>query len=156
MKRVFIIACIVAAAALAGWAGWHSFSSAPAAAPIAVSTEAPSSSVSMPALPSVASATLVVFDGTKDIVNGTVSIIAASTVFSVVQVAAANAGLAFNYKVYPGTGILITEIGDKINGVGGAYWQYWVNGVYATEGADHTAVHAGDRIAWKFTASQQQ
>jgi len=122
---------------------------------MAVPAEVPSSSASAPALLPVASATLVVFDGTKNIVNGAVPVAATSTVFLVVQTAAANAGLAFNYKAYPGTGILITEIGDKINGAGGAYWQYWVNGVYATEGADHTAVHAGDRIEWKFTASQQ-
>ncbi len=159
MKRFFIIACVVVAAALAGWAGWHSFSSAPlpapGAAPMAVPAKVLSSSASMPALLPVASTTLVVFDGTKNIVNSAVPVAATSTVFSVVKAAAANTGLAFDYKVYPGTGILITEIGDKINGAGGAYWQYWVNGAYATEGADHATVHAGDRIEWKFTASQQ-
>lgn len=145
MKRFVIITCIAGAVALALWAGWSSIFPAPVTEP---SGPPPASGV-------VPSATLVIFDGTKDIFHGVVPLAPTSTVFALVQTAAASSGLPFAYRAYPGMGLLITKIGGKINGKGGAYWQYWVNGAYATEGADHTAVYAGDRIEWKFTASQQ-
>ena len=105
--------------------------------------------------PAAASATLVVFDGTKNILEASVSVSATSTVFSTLQSLAANSGISLAFREYPGVGYLVTKIGDMTNGAGGAYWQYWVNGVYAQESADHTPVHGGDNVLWKFASSQQ-
>lgn len=112
-----------------------------------------SSSASSPS--ATTTATLIVYDGTKDVIDAEVPVLATSTVFSVLQSATANSGIALAYKDYPGMGYLVTRIGDKINGTGGAYWQYWVDGNYAQEGADNTSVHIGDAIDWKFISSQQ-
>ena len=37
------------------------------------------------------------------------------------------ANIPFEYKEYSGLGALVTKIGDKSNGTGTSYWQYWVN-----------------------------
>ncbi len=47
-------------------------------------------------------------------------------------------------------GDLITQIGDRVNGTGGNYWQYWVNNNYASVGADSYIVKGRDVIEWKF------
>jgi hypothetical protein len=123
----------------------------PASSPKLLVVAPASSSVST----STASAMLVVYDGTKDILDSEVPVSGTSTVFSVLQSATASLGIALAYQDYPGMGYLIKKVGDKVNGTGGAYWQYWVNGKYAQEGADHTPVQPGDTIDWKFTNSQQ-
>ena len=56
-----------------------------------------------------------------------------------------------SYKTFPGLGNLITKIGEKENGEGGAYWQYWINGEYAKIGASEFIPHEGDSILWKFS-----
>ena len=62
--------------------------------------------------------------------------------------------IAFIYKDFPGLGSLVDQIGEKKNGDGGKYWQYWVNGDYAKVGADAYGINPGDSILWKF-ANQQ-
>ena len=59
-----------------------------------------------------------------------------------------------SYKSFPGLGKLITSIGDKENGKGGAYWQYWVGDEYAKVGASSYMPQEGDEIKWKFTKQQ--
>lgn len=77
------------------------------------------------------------------------------TVLDAIRDFAAENSLAFETKTYPGMGILVIRVGDSKNGAGGAYWQYWMNGKYATSAADSVAVHPGDSIEWKFSDSAQ-
>ncbi|MDP2704378.1 MAG: DUF4430 domain-containing protein [bacterium] len=56
-----------------------------------------------------------------------------------------------SYKSFPGLGVLIESIGEKKNGEGGAYWQFWINGEYAKVGASEYIPKGGDKILWKFS-----
>ncbi len=56
-------------------------------------------------------------------------------------------------KEYSGLGTLVVKIGNKENGGGNAYWQYWVNNRHAEVGADQYVVKPDDVIEWKFTTS---
>lgn len=62
--------------------------------------------------------------------------------------------IVFASKEFSGLGTLVEQIGEKKNGDGGRYWQYWINGNYAKVGADAYGVNSGDSILWKF-ANQQ-
>ena len=62
--------------------------------------------------------------------------------------------ITFEYRDYKELGKLITRIGDKENGDGKQYWQYWVNNRHAEVGADAYALRPGDVIEWKFLKSQ--
>jgi hypothetical protein len=148
-KNLLIVAGITILAVFALWASPYFWSTPtiPVLPAITVSTSSPSTST--------AQATLIVFNGTKNIIDVSVPVFGTSTVFSVLQSATASSGVAFAYKDYPGMGYLVTKIGDKMNGTGEAYWQYWINGAYAEKSADQQLVHSGDVIDWKFTASQQ-
>lgn len=74
------------------------------------------------------------------------------TLWLIMQRELAKKGIALEYDNYGGEfGVLITQIGDKKNGEGGRYWQYFVNGKYATTGASTYRVKAGDVIEWRFT-----
>src|SRR3989344_7748947 len=64
-------------------------------------------------------------------------------------------GIDVAYETFTGLGELITRIGDKRNGTGGKYWQFWVNGAYSQVGASSYIPRVGDVIEWKFTPSQQ-
>ncbi|HBT81540.1 TPA: hypothetical protein DEB04_02350 [Candidatus Giovannonibacteria bacterium] len=63
--------------------------------------------------------------------------------------------IEFSYESYSGLGELITKIGDKKNGEGGNYWQFWINGNYSMVGASSYIVKPADIIEWKFTDEQQ-
>ncbi len=63
--------------------------------------------------------------------------------------------IEFFYESYSGLGELVTQIGDKKNGEGGKYWQFWVNGDYSQVGASSYIPKVGDIIKWKFTDEQQ-
>jgi hypothetical protein len=52
-------------------------------------------------------------------------------------------------------GVFVIAINGSTNGVGGRYWQYWVDGVYGNVAADHYELHDGDVVAWKFVSSQE-
>ena len=51
-------------------------------------------------------------------------------------------------------GVFVTSINGSVNGEGGRYWQYWVNGVYGDIAADHKALLDDDVVLWSFTPSQ--
>lgn len=51
-------------------------------------------------------------------------------------------------------GVFVTAINGSVNGEGGRYWQYWVNGVYGDVAADHKALHDDDLVVWSFSSSQ--
>jgi len=71
------------------------------------------------------------------------------------RIAEAN-NIGFDFKEYSGLGILVTEIGDKTNGEGDMFWQYWVNNKSPEIGAGEYRVQAGDVIMWKFLKYQGQ
>ena len=50
----------------------------------------------------------------------------------------------------PADSILVQSIGSDVNGDGGRWWQYWINGAYGTVGADHAALKNGDEVEWRF------
>jgi hypothetical protein len=57
-------------------------------------------------------------------------------------------------KDYPGMGILVEQIGDKVNGQDKKYWQYNVNGKMPMIGADKYHLNNNDKIEWFFKESQ--
>ena len=98
---------------------------------------------------------VIVTAGVESVLDASMPATASSTAFDVLRAAAELQNVALEYKVYPGMGVLVTQIGNGKNGDGGAYWQYWVNGAYAQVAADQMAVKAGDKIEWKLAASEQ-
>ena len=50
----------------------------------------------------------------------------------------------------PPDAVLVTSIGHDVNGDGGRWWQYWVNGVYGSVAATHAFLNDGDSIEWRF------
>jgi Domain of unknown function (DUF4430) len=51
-------------------------------------------------------------------------------------------------------GVLVLGINGSMNGNGGRYWQYWVNGVYGTVAADYQGLQDGDLVTWTYAVSQ--
>src|SRR3989344_5335623 len=45
------------------------------------------------------------------------------------------------------------ELAAKNNSAEGGYWQYWINGNYASVGASEYLLKPGDKIEWKFSKS---
>jgi hypothetical protein len=76
------------------------------------------------------------------------------TLFALTRRAVQAKNIAFGYKDYAGLGAFVTQIGPAIESSNGAYWQFWVNNVYAQAGADLYEVQPGDVIVWKFTSSK--
>jgi hypothetical protein len=74
--------------------------------------------------------------------------------FDVLKRSTQAAGLAFDSKDYKDLGSLVTQLGDKKNGAGNRYWQYWVNNQSPRVGAGAYILHPGDVVEWKFTPSQ--
>lgn len=62
--------------------------------------------------------------------------------------------IPFEYKEYAGLGALVTKIGNKSNGTGTSYWQYWVNNKRPPVGASSYQPRADDIIEWKFLPDQ--
>lgn len=62
--------------------------------------------------------------------------------------------IPLEYKEYAGLGALVTKIGDKSNGTGASYWQYWVNNKRPDVGASSYQPKNGDIIEWKFLPDQ--
>jgi hypothetical protein len=60
------------------------------------------------------------------------------------------AKIPFKVKKFDGLGTLVETIDTKTNGDEGKYWQYWVNNVAISYGADVYLVKPGDVIEWKF------
>jgi hypothetical protein len=77
------------------------------------------------------------------------------TLFSLTRRVAQEEDIPFAYKDYAGLGAFITQIGPMQESANGAFWQFWVNNVYAQVGADAYVVQPGDVVVWKFTASKQ-
>jgi hypothetical protein len=46
-------------------------------------------------------------------------------------------------------GVFVTSVNGTVNGEGGGYWQYWVNGHYGDRAADRREIFSGDVVLWK-------
>ena len=75
------------------------------------------------------------------------------TALDLLSKVAAENNLNFQTKDYGELGLMVTQIGDKVNGQDNKYWQYWVNGVLAEVGAEKYQLLGGERIEWKFAES---
>ncbi len=80
---------------------------------------------------------------------------AGENLFQILKRKMADEKITFEFKEYPGLGVLVTRIGERKNGEQGKYWQYWVNGAYADKGPDAYVVKPGDAIEWRFEGSKQ-
>lgn len=77
------------------------------------------------------------------------------TVFDLLKKVAEENNLEFSYKDYPDLGILVESINNVKNDLdNNKWWQYWVNGQYATIGADKYELKDGDSVEWKFIKGQ--
>lgn len=61
--------------------------------------------------------------------------------------------LAIETKDYGEMGTLVTQIGDKKNGEGTKYWQFWVNNEQVQTAANNYLLKPGDVISWQFRKS---
>jgi len=59
-------------------------------------------------------------------------------------------GVALEKRNFPGVGVFIEAI-NGVHNTGNYYWQFWVNGEYATVGASQYALQHGDQVLWKRT-----
>ncbi len=78
-----------------------------------------------------------------------------NTAFGILSEASARLGFPLTYATFHiPQGVFVTAINGSVNGEGGRYWQYWVNGVYGDVAADHKALQDDDVVLWSFSASQ--
>jgi Domain of unknown function (DUF4430) len=79
-----------------------------------------------------------------------------NTAFGLLREASARLGFSLAYVPYEiPKGVFVTGINGSVNGEGGRFWQYWVNGQYANLAADHMPLHDRDVVQWKFSGSQE-
>lgn len=57
-------------------------------------------------------------------------------------------------KDYGELGTLVTKIGEKENGEGNLYWQYFVNGTKPLIAADGYQLTGGENVEWKFAEDE--
>ncbi len=75
-----------------------------------------------------------------------------NTAFGILREASASLGFSVTYVPYEiPKGVFVTGINGSMNGDGGRYWQYWVDGTYGTVAADHQALHDGAVVLWTFS-----
>lgn len=73
------------------------------------------------------------------------------TVFSVLEKCSDRNDFSIKYTYYQQfDSTLIDAINNGINGEGGKYWQYYVNGELPTVGCDKYEVSNGDFVEWRF------
>ena len=79
-----------------------------------------------------------------------------NTAFAILQEASVRLGFSLRYQPYElPQGVFVIGINGSMNGEGGRYWQYWVNGVYERVAADHRGLVDGDLVVWKFSVPQE-
>lgn len=84
-----------------------------------------------------------------------VEFVRGESLLEVTERVALGSALSFEAKDFGAMGKLVTRIGDKENGDGKAFWQFWVNGDYATVGASAYIVQSEDVIEWRFTGERE-
>lgn len=75
----------------------------------------------------------------------------AETPFEALKAACGIAQWNLQYENYS-YGKLVVSVNGHDNGDGGAYWQYWVNGVYASVSSDSFTLAGGDILVWAFSS----
>ncbi len=63
-------------------------------------------------------------------------------------------GLVWSNWSAPYSAVFIEGINGSINGEGGRWWVFWVNGTYGSTAADLTVLHGGEAILWRFTTPE--
>ncbi|HTD80759.1 MAG TPA: DUF4430 domain-containing protein [Thermoplasmata archaeon] len=63
-------------------------------------------------------------------------------------------GLVWANWSAPYSAVFIEGINGSINGEGGRWWVFWVDGVYASTAADLTVLHGGETVLWRFTTPE--
>lgn len=79
---------------------------------------------------------------------------AGATALDILKIAAESHKLEVQTKDYGNLGIMVIKIGERENGQGEKYWQYWVNNRHPDVGAGAYLVQPDDVIEWKFTSAQ--
>lgn len=79
-----------------------------------------------------------------------------ASAFSIMKDAVAVAQIPLVADPSTGAGVFVRQIGNKKNGDGGRFWQYWINEKFAMVAADQYFLHAGDTVEWKFAAEQKE
>ncbi|TLZ82446.1 MAG: DUF4430 domain-containing protein [Methanobacteriota archaeon] len=75
-----------------------------------------------------------------------------NTAFGILQEASVAMGFSLTYVPYEiPQGVFVTGINGSMNGDGGRYWQYWVDGTYGIIAADHQGLRDGDVVQWTFS-----
>jgi len=88
-------------------------------------------------------------DGRIDTYNE-IPVAQADTVFEMTKRTAEENNIEFVFDDYGDLGKLVSKIADREGGQENKYWQYWVNNISPSIGADAYAVGSGDVIEWKF------
>jgi hypothetical protein len=79
-----------------------------------------------------------------------------NTAFGILREASVRLGFSLTYVPYEiPKGVFVTGINGSMNGAGGRYWQYWVNGIYGSVAADHQALQDGDTVLWSYSSPQE-
>ena len=79
------------------------------------------------------------------------------TAFAFLREAADARGLNVTWSEWapPLSAVFVESIAGDVNGAGGRYWQFWVDGRYANVGADHAVLHDGAFVEWRFVSAQE-
>ncbi len=75
-----------------------------------------------------------------------------NTAFSFLLEGARSLDLSVTWQNYtvPANAVFVSSVGGDVNGNGGRWWQYWIDGAYGSVGADHAALNDGDVLEWRF------
>lgn len=93
-------------------------------------------------------------DELAPILLGSYDLKSGESLLDLTQAALSGKGLKFDSKDYGEAGVLVTQIGDKVNGTDNKYWQYWVNNEQVQTAANKYIIKPGDTILWAFKKSQ--
>lgn len=78
------------------------------------------------------------------------------TVLELLKTVAQENNLPVMTRDYGSLGVMVTQIGDKINGQDNKYWQYYINGKYSEIGAGSYKLTGSEKIDWRFEANNYQ
>lgn len=100
--------------------------------------------------------TIIINDGSLTKRYEDISYTQGMNVFDALKQVTSNEGIDLKYQDYGGSmGVFIEGIGGLENNYSkNLYWQYWVNGLFATIGASSYTLKSGDSIEWKYTQQQ--
>lgn len=78
-----------------------------------------------------------------------------NTAFGILLEAACHLGFTVHWVNYTlPAGVFVIAINGTVNGAGGDFWQFWVDGAYGQVAADHAPLTDGSRVVWSFAVDQ--